>query len=175
MTVICPGDPVEVRLALCAALKHGGPVYMRLGKKGEPIIHKTDPQFTIGKGIVIREGRDVCLLSTGNMLPEAVTAADQLSAQLVSFHTVKPLDEALLADVFARFKIVATIEEHSVLGGLGGSVAEWLSDRPPQKARLLRIGTPDTFLHEAGEQEYAREVFGLTGKHIAGKILQATR
>jgi transketolase len=170
MTVICPGDPVEVRLALRAATKHDGPVYMRLGKKGEPVIHKSDPQFTIGKGIVVREGRDVCLLSTGNMLPEAVTAADELGAQLVSFHTVKPLDETLLADAFARFKLVATIEEHSVLGGLGGSVAEWLSDRPPQKARLLRIGTPDTFLHEAGEQEYAREVFGLTGKQIAEKI-----
>lgn len=175
MTVICPGDPVEVRLALRAALRLDGPVYMRLGKKGEPVIHRTAPEFTIGKGIVIREGRDVCLLSTGNMLPEAVTAADQLSAQLVSFHTVKPLDEVLLADAFAKFKLVATVEEHSVLGGLGGAVAEWLADRPPQKARLLRIGTPDTFLHEAGEQEYAREVFGLTGKHIAEKILQATR
>jgi len=180
MTVICPADAVEVRLALRAALQQDGPVYMRLGKKGEPVIHKDIPHFVIGKAIIVRPGTDVCLLSTGNMLPTTLDAAEILgqkgvSAQVVSFHTVKPLDEELLAESFAKFKVVATIEEHSILGGFGGSVAEWLADRPTQKARLCRIATPDTFLHEAGEQEYAREVFGLTGPHIAAEILQAVR
>ena len=89
--------------------------------------------FAIGKAITIARGSDVCLLSTGNMLPEAIEAAHQLeqqgiSAEVVSFHTVKPLDEACLTDVFARFPLVATIEEHSRIGGFGAAVAEWLVD-----------------------------------------------
>ena len=178
MSVVCPADPVETGLALRAALNHNGPVYLRLGKKGEPVVHKTPPEFVIGRGIVVREGTDVCLLSTGTVLPEVVGAAETLdgkgvSARVVSFHTVKPLDAALLADAFARFKIVATIEEHSLIGGLGSAVAEWLADHPAQRAKLCRFGTPDAFMHEAGEQEFAREKFGLTPAHIAEKVLQA--
>jgi len=177
MTVVCPGDATEVRLALRAALQHGGPVYIRLGKKGEPLVHTGLPRFEIGKGIVVRGGEDVCLLSTGNMLPVAVQAADELaqrgvSAQVVSMHTVKPLDDELLAETFWRFTTVVTLEEHSVHGGLGGSVAEWLADRPPQRARLCRIGTADTFLREAGEQDYAREYFGLTAANVAASALR---
>jgi transketolase len=177
MTVICPGDPVEVREALRAAFYHRGPIYLRLGKKGEPIVHKQPPEFTIGKAIVVRKGGDVCLISTGNMLPVAMLAAEELgnkgiSAQVVSFHTVKPMDEELLGEVFSRFAVVVTVEEHSRLGGLGGSIAEWLADQPPQKARLCCIGTADEFLHEAGEQDYAREHFGLTPEKIAQKTLQ---
>ena len=177
MTVICPGDTWEVRLALRAALKHDGPVYIRLGKKGEPVVHEQAPEFVIGKGIVIREGDNVCLLSTGNMLPIAVQASEELdsrgvSAQVVSFHTVKPLDENLLSKAFSKFTTVVTVEEHSILGGLGGSVAEWLVDRPSQKANLLRIGIKDAFLHGTGGQDYARESLGLTPKNIAEKTLR---
>ncbi|HEX8136017.1 MAG TPA: transketolase C-terminal domain-containing protein [Pyrinomonadaceae bacterium] len=177
MTVICPGDALEVGQALRAAINHDGPVYIRLGKKGEPVVHQQVPEFTIGKAIILREGSDVCLLSTGNLLPTAMRAAEELesggvSAQVVSFHTVKPLDEALLAEAFSKFTVVATLEEHSLLGGFGGSVAEWMADqlRPP-RARLCRIGTADEFLHEAGGQAYAREYFGLTPESIARKVL----
>jgi transketolase len=177
MTVVCPGDPVEVKLALRAALAYDDPVYLRLGKKGEPLVHKQPVDFVIGKGIVVRPGKDVCLLSTGNTLALAVRTAEELdskgvSPQVVSLHTVKPLDEALLTDAFARFQVVTTIEEHSRLGGLGGSIAEWLADRPPQRARLLRIGTADAFLHEAGNQQHARSYFGLTPERIADKTFQ---
>lgn len=180
MTVVCPGDAWEVRLALRAALEHSGPVYLRLGKKGEPVVHTQPPDFVIGKGIVVRAGYDVCLLSTGNVLPIAVEAAEELdahgvSAQVVSLHTVKPLDEALLHQAFSRFAVVATIEEHSRLGGLGSSVAEWLADRPFLKARLLRFGTADTFLHGTGDQAHARRHLGLTAEHIAEKTWQAYR
>jgi transketolase len=178
MTVICPGDPVEVRLALRAALKQSGPAYIRLGKKGEPIVHQRPPEFIIGKGIVVLTGNDLCLLSTGNMLPTAVQVADELnhkglSTQVVSLHTVKPLDEQLLVEAFSKFMVVATLEEHSVLGGLGGSVAEWLANQPPQKARLLRIGTADEFLYRAGDQTDARDYFGLVPENIVGRVLQA--
>ncbi len=176
MTLLCPGDPVEVRLALRAALQHPGPVYLRLGKKGEPVVHPTPPEFVIGKALPVRAGADVCLLSTGNMLPAALQTADELaahnvSAQVMSFHTVKPLDTAFLAEAFARFAVVATLEEHSLIGGLGGAVAEWLADQPPQPARLCRLGTADAFLHEASEQAQARAQFGLTPEAMAARLL----
>ena len=175
MTVVCPGDPVEVRLALRAAVALKGPVYLRLGKKGEPTVHKKKPEFEIGKGIPIKAGKDACLLACGNILPATLAAANILekagvSASVASFHTVKPLDEELLADAFSRFRIVATVEEHSILGGLGGAVAEWLADHGRMNARLLRLGTPDAFLHEAGEQDHARERFGLTPAAIARAV-----
>lgn len=172
MAVVCPADPVETRLALAAALSWDGPVYIRLGKKGEPVVHQSNPDFKIGKAIVVRPGKDVGLLATGIILPSALEAAEKLkaegvSAEVVSFHTVKPLDEDYLRQAFGRFKTVVTVEEHSRIGGLGSAVAEWLADQPKTKARLARVGTPDEFLHEAGEEEHAREKFGLTSNHIA--------
>lgn len=177
MTVICPGDAWEVRAAVRAALKHNGPVYVRLGKKNEPVIHENFPDFRIGKGIIVRSGTLVCFLSTGNMLPTALEAAEELekrdiSTQVVSLHTVKPLDEELLTDIFSRFSLVVTIEEHSILGGLGGAVAEWLADQPHFKSRLCRMGTADAFMYEAGGQDYARGYFGLLPGQIAERVLQ---
>ena len=112
------------------------------------------------------------------MLPEVIEAAHKLrrsgiSAKVVSFHTVKPLDEACLKDAFARFKLVATIEEHSLIGGFGAAVAEWLADTQTPAQKFLRFGTPDAFFKKSGEQEYAREVLGLTGHQIAEKVLHA--
>jgi transketolase len=157
------------------------PVYIRMGKKGEPVVHKGPiADFKIGKAITIEEGSDVCLLSTGNMLPEVIEAAHRLkekgiSAEVVSFHTVKPLDADKLKQAFAKFKLVATIEEHSLIGGFGAAVSEWLVDTETQHKRFLRFGTPDAFFKKSGEQEYAREVLGLTGHHIADKIAHALK
>ena len=175
LTVLAPADEMEVRAALKAVFKQSNPVYMRIGKKGEPVVHTREPELTIGKGIVIREGKQVCLLSAGTMLPVVIKAADLLeqyghSTQVVSFHTIKPLDEGLLEQAFGRFAIVGTVEEHSVLGGLGGSIAEWLADRNGKRAPLVRFGTRDEFLHETCEQEDARAHFGLTAENIAGRI-----
>lgn len=178
LAVIAPADAMEVRGALKAALKYPHPVFIRIGKKGEPVVHQTEPHFEIGKAIPVRDGQDVCLLSAGNMLPAALETAELLaakhvSAKVVSFHTIKPLDEAMLADVFKHFKLVVTMEEHSILGGLGGSVAEWLSSFASAKARLIRCGTADEFLHETAEQEEAREHFGLTAAAMAARIQTA--
>jgi transketolase len=181
MVVICPGDSFEVRAALRASLKQGNPVYIRLGKKGEPVVHAGPlADFAIGKAITIARGGDVCLLSTGNMLPEAVETAHQLekqgiSAEVVSFHTVKPLDESCLADVFARFTLVATVEEHSRIGGFGAAVAEWLVDSRVTPRQFIRFGTPDAFFKQSGEQEFAREALGLSAPQIAAKITAALR
>jgi transketolase len=176
MTVICPGDPHEVRAALRATLASDQPAYLRLGKKGEAAVHRTTPKLVIGKGIILREIGDLCLLSTGNILPEALVAAQRLAAAgfktgVVSFHTVKPLDEELLQYVFSTCRLVATVEEHSVLGGLGGSVAEWLSDQAGPQARLVRLGTPDSFMHVGGSEEFARHECSIDAESLAERIL----
>jgi transketolase len=178
LNVMAPADAMEVRGGLRAALHQEGPVYMRIGKKGEPVLHASVPEMTIGKAIEMRSGTDVCVLSTGNMLSTALGAAERLvekncSARVLSFHTVKPLDEAALRDAFSQCKVVATVEEHSVLGGLGGSVAEWRASQRNGSAPLLRFGTRDEFLHETCEQESARKFFGLTADNISAQILEA--
>lgn len=175
LAVVAPADSVEVRGALKAALSSPHPTYIRIGKKGEPVVHQQEIDFQIGKAISVRAGTDVCLLSAGTMLPAALETAEVLtkeniSAQVVSFHTIKPLDEATLAEAFQNFKLVATVEEHSVLGGLGGAVAEWLADHAPAEARLIRCGTADEFLHQTCEQQEAREHFGLIATAMAARI-----
>jgi transketolase len=178
MVVLCPADSYEVKAALRAALETDSPVYIRIGKKGEPLVHEAVPPFVIGKGIPIRSGQDVCLLSTGNMLPNVVKAADILaqrgiSSQVVSFHTVKPLDQELLLNAFKEFSVVATIEEHGLLGGFGSSIAEWLVERDGLSAKFLCIGTRDTFFCKAGKQAYARLYHGLNPEVIADRVADA--
>lgn len=172
MQIIAPADSQEVRLALRAALRQDHPVYLRLGKKGESIIHDHEVAFTIGKGIVMRKGKDVCLLGTGTIMPVVLAAAGELekrgvSTKVVSFHTLKPLDEPLLEQIFSGVRVVVTVEEHNLIGGFGSAVAEWLSRGPVKRARLLCKGVSDQFFCMAGNQDYAREYFGLTPDEIA--------
>ena len=178
MTVICPGDAWEVSSAIRSAFNIDGPVYIRLAKKNEPLVHSDIPNFTVGKGLIIRSGTDVCFLNAGSLLPSAVAASEVLmekgiSVQVVSMHTVKPLDKTLLQEIFSKFHHVFTLEEHSMLGGFGGSVAEWLSEQSNPKARLTRIGTDDMFMYEAGEKDHAQEFFGITTEQIVGKVVQS--
>jgi transketolase len=175
MAVVAPGDPVEVRLALRQAVRRAHGTYLRIGKKGEAVVHKTMPEFTLGKALPLREGSEVVLLSTGNMLPEVLATAerleeDNISAGVVSFHTIKPLDTDYLSKVFETCRLVVTVEEHSRIGGFGAAVAEWLADQPAPRASLCRFGTADHFHHEAGEQEHARRCFGLTAEQMAEQI-----
>ena len=177
MTVVCPGDRCETRLALRAAVEHEGPVYLRLGKKGEPDVHQQPPKFEIGRAITVRPGEDVTFVVTGNLFPLAIDAHQLLKQQgiaagVVSMHTVKPIDEIVLSRVFANSTVVATVEEHAIAGGLGGTVAEWLAENGPTRARLLRVGTSDSFLHEAGDQSYARQHFDLQPESIAQRIIR---
>lgn len=178
MSVLAPADPHEVRGVLRAALAHVGPSYLRIGKKGEPNVHREVPKIEIGRSLVVRDGVDVCLLAVGVMLPVALEAAEALaqrgiSARVVSVVSVKPLDEGVLKDALTRFPVVATIEEHSLIGGFGGAVAEWSVDNGPFAARLLRMGTADAFPHEAGETDHARAANGLSVAHIAERIIKA--
>lgn len=178
MNVIAPGDAWEVRAALRATMKQDKPTYIRMGKKGEPVVHAGPlDDFEIGRAITIVEGDEVCLLSTGNMLPEAIEAGRLLgerghSAEVVSFHTIKPLDESRLADAFSRFRLVVTVEEHSLIGGFGAAVSEWAIDSGVDARRQMRFGTPDRFFKESGEQEHARGAMGLLGHQLAERIEQ---
>jgi transketolase len=176
MRVTAPCDAAELRGILRAALREDGPVYIRIGKKGEPAIHATAPTVEIGRAITLREGSAVALLCAGTMMAETLAAADLLSRQgvsahVASFHTIKPLDAALLERLAGRTPVFATIEEHGLIGGLGGAVAEWIAARHAG-VRLLSFGTPDEFMHEVGSQEYARARYGLTAAAIAARVLQ---
>jgi len=178
MTLLCPCDAWELRSLLGEALQLPGPAYLRIGKKGEPLVHAARLPLRIGEAFPLRTGTDVAILCAGTLMPDALHAADGLaaagiSAAVYSVHTVKPLDEALLERAFREVKLVVTIEEHSRIGGLGGAVAEWKADHPEASARLLRLGTPDAFLHHSGEQEHARIAAGLTAEAFGGAIRAA--
>lgn len=178
LSVLAPADPAEVHSALRAAIAHDGPVYMRIGKKGEPAIFPAPPPFVIGKGRVVREGDAACLVSTGTILWDVLRAADLLAAQgrpveVVHLPTVKPLDRDLLDSVFRRHRLIGLVEEHALAGGFGSAILEWAADRGPSPARILRFGMPDQFRHEAGEQEYARGLCGISGEKIAARVAAA--
>jgi transketolase len=172
MRVLAPADSMELRSCLREAFKTDQPTYIRIGKKGEPVFFPTPPPFEFGRWQKVRSGSRVAILSVGNMLPVALEAADTLAAAgptptVYSCASVKPLDEATLASVFTECDTVVSVEEHNLIGGFGSAVAEWVVDRPmPLRARFIRLGAADHFLHEAGEQEHARKVHGLTAAAI---------
>lgn len=177
MQVFAPCDTTELRLCLREVMHLNAPAYIRIGKKGEPLIHENTPEFKIGRSIVIRPGKDVAILCAGNMMAESIKAADILtnkgiSAEVVSFHTIKPLDINYLETLLERFKLMVSVEEHARIGGFGGSIAEWRSIRNAPIEHLM-IGADDVFMHEVGSQEYARRKFGLTAESIVDKIEQS--
>ncbi|MBS4211281.1 MULTISPECIES: transketolase family protein [Neobacillus] len=148
MTVIVPADSLEMEKAVEAAYYHEGPVYLRVGKLPVPIVTKKEDRFQIGKAIKYRDGNDVTLISTGIMLDETFKAAEALAnkgiqADVLHIHTIKPIDVEAIATSAAKTKRVVTIEEHSIIGGLGSAVAEVLSEHCP--VPLKRIGTQDRF------------------------------
>ena len=178
MTVVCPCDRTEVRLALRAALAQDGPVYLRLGKKGEPHLHRADPEFSLGRAITLRQGTDACILSSGPITGVALSCADLLaqkgiSVRVESVHTVKPLDTGLLEGLCGSYPVVAVVEEHSLIGGLGSAVAQWMAAQQGPTFRLLSFAAPDRFLEQVGSQEYARLLIGLTPERMSESLLKA--
>ena len=175
MRVIAPCDATELRLALRDALAGNTPVYIRIGKKGEPAIHAGEPDFKIGKAITVREGIDVTIIAAGTIMGEALAAVDILAAKgisagLASMHTIKPLDTEYLQKAAANTSLIVTLEEHGLIGGLGGAVSEWRSQEKINVPHIA-LGTPDEFMHEVGSQKYARKKYGLTTDNIVSKIM----
>ena len=173
MTIINPSDDVEAKAAVKAAYEMEGPVYLRFGRLAVPVINdRPDYKFEIGKGIVLREGSDVTIIATGLEVNESLEAAkmleaDGISAQVINIHTIKPLDTELVVSAAKKTGKVVTVEEHSIIGGLGGAVAETLSEQCPTK--MLRIGMMDTF-GESGPAVKLLEKYGLDAAGIYGKI-----
>jgi len=175
MTVVAPGDPIESEAATRACAYLQGPCYLRLGKSGEPRIHKEPIEFQIGRSIEVRRGSDLCIFTTGGILPVAVQVADDLEklgigARVLSFHTVKPIDKQAIIAGARETRLVVTMEEHSVIGGLGGAVAEVLGEIPEAHAPVKRIGIPDTFSSEVGSQGYLRNFYGLSPDRARASI-----
>ena len=157
--VIAPGDPLEAAAAVRAAAAGIGPVYLRLGRAGETSVHQEPLSWTLGKAITLRDGTDLTIISTGGMLRTAVQAADLLAkegiaAGVLSMHTLKPLDTAAVLAAARAAPLLVTLEEHSILGGLGGAVAEVLCEADLPRVRFHRFGLPSTFDKIVGDQEY---------------------
>ena len=168
MVVMAPLDVVEIRAAVKAAIAHKGPVYMRMRRGDTPVIFGGDYEFAWGKGVVMRDGGDVTIISTGIMTEEALLAADMLAEQgveaaVLHFHTLKPLDEALVVHYARKTGAVVTAENHSILGGLGSAVAEVLGEQCP--APMKRVGIRDLF-GETGSPEYLFQKYHLTPQDI---------
>lgn len=173
MVVINPADDIEAKAAVFAAYKHNGPVYLRFGRLAVPVINDTqDYHFEIGKGIVLKEGSDVTVFATGLEVSETLAAAEMLekdgiSAEVINIHTIKPIDAGLIVSSVGKTKKAVTVEEHSIIGGLGSAVAEVLCENEP--AKLLRIGVEDRF-GESGPAVELIHKYGLDAQGIYEKI-----
>ncbi|HWP80954.1 MAG TPA: transketolase family protein [Candidatus Acidoferrum sp.] len=173
MVVCCPADAASTRSAVLAAIEHDGPVYLRLGRLGVPDLYEKDAPFAFGKGNVLRDGENLAIVACGLMVAQALKAADLLqekglSAAVIDMHTVKPLDIPLLEKCARKTGRIVTVEEHNILGGLGGAVCEALSEVYPTKVQ--RIGMEDRF-GQSGKAEELLSIYGLTGEGIAARIL----
>ena len=180
LTVVAPGDTVETMLATRAVYEHKGPCFLRLGRGGEPRIHTDMPAFALGKAINIFDEGTISLIAIGGILSNAVKAHKILrekgiAASVYSLHTLRPIDRSLVEDLAGESRLIVTVEEHSINGGLGGAVAEILAEIPGVKARLVRIGLDGDFCCEVGDQTYLRGLYGLDPAAIAERIEKALR
>jgi transketolase len=177
MVVVAPGDPVETRAATRALVEHEGPAYLRLGKAGEPVVHEGPIEFELGRAIRLRDGGDVTLVSTGGTLQLAMQAAEDLdrdgiSACVLSMHTLAPLDEGALLEAAHRTGAVVTIEEHSIVGGLGSAVAELLAETDDVGPRFRRVGAQHRFSPRVGSQDYLRRENGIDVEGIGKAVAE---
>ena len=178
VTVICPGDPVEAKLATEKIAETDGTCYLRLGRGGEKNVNTVIKEFEIGKAYKLRDAKDmpkkVAVFSTGAILEETSKACDLLEEQGIaveqySFPTVKPIDKIVIEECANKFDYIFTIEEHNIVGGFGGAVAEVLAECSG-KAKLHRIGIDDFYCIEVGSQSYLREQVGINAEGIANKV-----
>jgi len=169
--VLAPSDTVEMVGQLRESIESGCPTYIRIGKKGEPILKYQDYNFRIGDYRVLKEGEDLLVLGVGPILCEALKAADILalegySTKVVSMGGIKPINELFLREMAKKYKRWITIEEHSIIGGLGSTILEWASCENIEGLKVKRIGLPDRFINELGSQDFTRHKLGLDSLNI---------
>lgn len=179
MTVVAPGDSKEAEALARASINHRGPMYVRFGRDSNPVVQKNDFKFEIGKGIVVEEGKDVCLLAIGTMLYPGKLASEILKSEglnpaLISLHTLKPLDENLIKDCARKYKAIFTLEEHNVIGGFGSAVSEVLMEIR-YGGVFKKIGIPDCYSDCVGGPSYLLKKFGLDPKNIANLVLETIK
>ncbi|MGQ9614854.1 MAG: transketolase family protein [Spirochaetota bacterium] len=172
VTVISPGDPVEIKKAVHAIAKHVGPVYMRIGRSKLPVLFSEDHDFQIGKGVLMKNGNDVTIVASGTALPNAFEASkilekDGIDARLINIHTIKPLDRQIILRAARETKRIVTVEENYLIGGLGSSIAELLSIECPTPMKM--IGVDDQFA-DTGPYEELLGLYGLQAEQIANTV-----
>ncbi|MDD7293622.1 MAG: transketolase family protein [Clostridiaceae bacterium] len=175
MVIINPADDVEAYQAVLAAADFDGPVYMRFGRLAVPRVNSEDYKFELGKGVTLKDGKDVTIVATGLMVNEALLAAEELKAdgidaRVINIHTIKPIDREILVKAAKETGAIVTAEEHSIIGGLGSAVTEVLCEEYP--VPVLRLGVEDTF-GKSGPAVELLKIFGLDAKHIAEKVKKA--
>ncbi len=175
MTIINPADATEARLAVHAAMKHDGPVYMRFGRLAVPVVFDDNYKFEIGKGVELKEGNDVAIIATGLMVNEALQAhellkAEGINARVINIATIKPLDTEIIIKAAKETGAIVTAEEHSVIGGLGGAVSETVTEEYP--IPVVKLGVNDEFGH-SGPAPKLLDEFGLRAVNIVEKAKKA--
>lgn len=175
MTILNPADDVEARLAVLAAAKHNGPVYLRFGRLAVPRVFDENYRFEIGKGAYLHEGTDVTIIATGLLVERAIAAVELLkeegiSAALINMATIKPLDREIVLDAAKKTGCIVTAEEHNIIGGLGSAVAECVAESLP--VPVLRVGVEDTF-GRSGPALELLDLYGLNAANIVKKAKQA--
>ncbi len=171
MVVLCPADAIETKQCIFKAAEHDGPVYIRLGRAKVPVIFDENYKFEIGKGVELKAGKDVTIVATGVMVDRALQAGEKLeeegiSARVINISTIKPIDKDIIIKAAKETRGIITVEEHSIIGGLGSAVAEVVGENHP--ARLIRIGTMDTF-GESGDGFELLDKYGLNVDNIVNK------
>ena len=176
MTIINPADDVEAKAAVEAAILHDGPVYLRFGRLAAPVFNDKDTyKFELGKGIKLTDGDDIAIIATGLMVSEALTAAEELkkdgiNARVINIHTIKPIDKDIIIKAAKETKLLLTVEEHSVIGGLGSAVCDVVSENLPTK--VIKIGVNDEFGHSGPAVDLLKE-FGLSSENIVKTAKEA--
>ena len=177
MTILAPADATEMKRMMPLTVDHAGPIYIRLAKGGDPIVTNDEP-FVIGKIFPMREGKDAVIVTTGVMLKRALDAAETLKAKgieaaILHCPTVKPLDAAVIREYAGKTPVIVTVEEHTIIGGLGSAVAEIIAEADfPATKRFRRIGIPDVFPDQYGSQDTLLARYDITAERIASTVEQ---
>ncbi|MFB0564483.1 MAG: transketolase family protein [Candidatus Aminicenantaceae bacterium] len=176
MTVVVPADPQEAISLAKASVEYDGPIYIRLGKTGEPFIHEKPIEFRIGRSIILSEGKDIAIFAIGSMVYPLIATVELLkkagfNATLINMHTLKPLDKAIIEQVSSSHSFIFTVEEHYVNGGLGSAVAEVLAESG-FNGSFRRIGIPNDLGKYIGKSDYLKGKYGLTTEGVYKKIIE---
>jgi len=180
MTIVSPADPLEAKKATFAAAQIEGPVYLRLGTSKEPAVYQHDYDFTIGRGVQLKDGKDATIIATGSIIHDALQAVEELekekiSVRLVNIHTIKPIDKEIILHAARETKAILTLEEHNVEGGFGSSVAEVILEGNCPPVKFKRLGINDCFCSFYGTHQELKSHYGIAKKDIIREVINLYR